>query len=946
MPSNTADGYIYIDLQLRQDEFEKRLAQVEGKTSSFASKIKNTLLAIGIGAMAKQAAGYIYNVGAEFEAAMSRVQAISGATGKDLEALTEKAKELGASTKYSAPEVAAAMEEMAKAGWNTQQILEGMEGVLDAAAASGEGLATTSTIVADAITGFGLAAKDSTHVADLLTQAANAGTIDIADLGETFKYIAPVARTMGLSIEDVTTAVSAMSMAGIKGSQAGTSLRTVLTRMVKPTEAVSVAMNELGINLTNQDGSFKSLDQIVKEMRKSFSGLTDEQKTYYATILAGQEGMSGLLALLNLSQDEYDAIAESMDNCNGVAKETAAVMQQNLSSAMEQLGGGLETIAISIYEKVAPALTEFVNYITNNVLPVINDFIVNIEEWYPTINRIIGILAGLTSGFIAFKSALAVKGAIKNVKTLYNTFSGLRSLGFSNITSFLGILEKGKGIFATLAANAISAGSGLKGLGSALVSMAGGPVTIAIAAITAIVAAIIYFWNTSEDFKNFVISCWNSILSALGSAATAIAGFFTETIPSAFNSFIELLKSFGNSIASFFTQTIPSAFNSLLTWFSQLPTAIGTWLTNTWNSIVLWGQNLLAKAIEIGSNFLNGILNFFDQLPYMIGYAIGLALGQIIQWGIDLYNFATVDIPNFISMVAEWFAQLPGKIKETVDIMIATVTKWLTDMYNSAVQWISQTVNSIVNWFSQLPGKVATWLSNTYTRVTTWGSNMLNKAKSIASNFINGIINYIKQLPGKIATWLTSAASKVVSWGSDLAAKGKAAATKLLNAVVNGVKSIPSKMVSIGSDMVKGLWNGINDMVGWIGNKIKSFGSGVLDGIKDFFGIHSPSKLMADEVGKYLPKGIAVGFKAEMPNTENEMVSNTRRMVDDFKNEVNTSVNRNQGNGPYDPGPGNPGNDPIDYTRLGNEMVNAFAKSGVTVNIDKRKAGRILKEVQ
>ena len=383
-----------------------------------------------------------------------------------------------------------------------------------------------------------------------------------------------------------------------------------------------------------------------------------------------------------------------------------------------------------------------------------------------------------------------------------------------------------------------------------------------------------------------------------------------------------------------------------MTWFSQLPTAIGTWLTNTWNSIVLWGQNLLAKAIEIGSNFLNGILNFFDQLPYMIGYAIGLALGQIIQWGIDLYNFATVDIPNFISMVAEWFAQLPGKIKETVDIMIATVTKWLTDMYNSAVQWISQTVNSIVSWFSQLPGKVATWLSNTYTRVTTWGSNMLNKAKSIASNFINGIINYIKQLPGKIATWLTSAASKVVSWGSSLASKGKSAATKLVNAVVNGVKSIPSKMVSIGSDLVKGLWNGINDMVGWIGNKIKSFGKGVLDGIKSFFGIHSPSKLMADEVGKYLPKGIAVGFEAEMPNTENEMVSNTRRMVDDFKNEVNTSVNRNQGNGPYNPGPGTPGNDPIDYTRLGNEMVNAFSKAGITVSIDKRKAGRILKEVQ
>lgn len=946
MPSSTADGYIYIDLQLRQDEFEKRLAKVEGTTSSFASKLKKTLLSIGIGAMAKTAIGYIYNVGSEFESAMSRVQAISGATGKDLEALTQKAKDLGASTKYSAPEVAEAMEEMAKAGWNTQQILDGMEGVLDAAAASGEGLATTSTIVADAITGFGLAAKDSTHVADLLTQAANAGTIDIADLGETFKYIAPVAKSMGLSIEDVTTAVSAMSMSGIKGSQAGTSLRTVLTRMVKPTDAVADAMDDLGIKLTNQDGSFKSLDQIVNEMRKSFSKLTDKQKTYYAAALAGQEGMSGLLAMLNLSQEEYDAIAESMDNCNGVAKETAEIMQQNLASAMEELGGGLETIAINIYEKVAPAITNFVNYITNNIIPVINDFIVNIEEWEPVINRIIGILAALTAGFIAFKSALAVKGAIKNVKSLYNAFNGLRSIGFSNVTSFLGILEKGKGALATLASNAISAGGGLKGLGSALVSMAGGHVTIAIAAITAIVAAIIYFWNTSEDFRNFVIGCWNSIMSALGNAAEAIAGFFTETIPNAFNSFINLMKSFGNTIASFFTETIPNAFNSLVSWFSQLPTAIGTWLTNTWNSIAAWGQNVVAKAIEIGSNFLNGVVNFFNQLPYMIGYAIGYALGQIIQWGMDLANFVAVDIPNFINSVIEWFAQLPGRIWEQLSAAWNNVVKWGTDTYNAGMEWISKTVNGIVSWFSQLPGKVWSWLSSTYTKVTTWGSNMINKAKSVALSFINNVINYIKQLPGKIWSWLSNAASKVTNWGSDLAKKGGQAAKKLFDSVVNGIKSLPSKMASIGKDIVSGIWKGISGAGGWLMDKIGSFASGIVDGIKGFFGIHSPSKVMAEEVGKYLPKGIAVGFEAEMPNTENDMVSNTRKMIDDFKYEVNSTTNKNQGNGPYNPGPGTLGNDPIDYTRLGNEMVNAFSKAGITVSLNQREFGRVVKEVQ
>ena len=206
-------------------------------------------------------------VASDFEKAMSGVQAITGATGADFETLREKAIELGATTSFSAGEVAEAMTEMAKAGWTTTQIIEGMAGVLDATAASGESLGTVSTIVADAITGFGLTAKDSARVADLMTQAANSGTIGVSDLGESYKYVAPLAQSMGLSIEDVTTALSAMSMAGIKGSQAGTSLRTVLANMAKPSKTVATAMEELGLSITNSDGSFKSLDQIVTIMR-------------------------------------------------------------------------------------------------------------------------------------------------------------------------------------------------------------------------------------------------------------------------------------------------------------------------------------------------------------------------------------------------------------------------------------------------------------------------------------------------------------------------------------------------------------------------------------------------------------------------------------------------------------------------------------------------------
>ena len=329
--------------------------------STLTKSVTVPIVGIGVAAL---------NVAKDFEQGMSNVQAISGATGDEFEALRDKAIELGGSTVFSATEVADAMTEMAKAGWDSQAIMDGMGGVLDAAAASGENLASVSTIVADAITGFGLSASDSTRVADLLTQAANSGTIGISDLGESFKYIAPLSQTFGFSIEDTTTAITALSTAGIKGSQAGTALRGMLTRLVKPTDQVAQAMSDLGITLTDSEGNFKSMDTILREMRGTFQNLTPEQQAYYASVLAGTEGVSALNTLLGMSQEEYDAIAASMDNAGGVAKETADVMQDNLAGAMEQLFGALESAGIVIGDALIPTIRDLAEWITN----VVEDF--------------------------------------------------------------------------------------------------------------------------------------------------------------------------------------------------------------------------------------------------------------------------------------------------------------------------------------------------------------------------------------------------------------------------------------------------------------------------------------------------------------------------------------------------------------------------------------------
>lgn len=377
MSINMGKAIAYLDLDV--SSFTKGFAKAKSELKVFGDSsatvsqkvigLANSMSAVG-GVLSKSVTVPLATAGAvslkfsmDFEKSMSNVKAISGATGIEFDDLRQKALELGQSTVFSATDVANAMTEMAKAGWTSQQIMSGMQGVLDATAASGEELSTVATIVADTITTFGLSASESTKVADLLSKSANDGTISVTDLGESLKYVGTVAKTMGFSVEDVVTAITAMSQAGIKGSQAGTSLRTMFARLVKPTDDVKIAMNQLGIVLTDSEGNFKSMNTIIEEMRTTFQTLTPEQQTYYSTILAGQEGMSGLNALLGMSQQEYDNLSLSMKTASGTAKETAEIMQDNLAGAVEQMTGSLESAGIAIGSKLTPKVRTITGWI-------------------------------------------------------------------------------------------------------------------------------------------------------------------------------------------------------------------------------------------------------------------------------------------------------------------------------------------------------------------------------------------------------------------------------------------------------------------------------------------------------------------------------------------------------------------------------------------------------
>ena len=367
------DGTIKIGTELDKSGLESGMSGL----GSFAQKGFSVVSTAAKAATAAIGAGIVASVkvGASFEAEMSKVQAISGVTGDELAQLTEKAKEMGAKTKFSASESAQAFEYMAMAGWKTDDMLNSIGGIMNLAAASGEDLASVSDIVTDAMTAMGLAADGTTtivkdgytkevsnasHFADVLAAASSNSNTNVAMMGETFKYAAPLAGALGYSVEDLAQAIGLMANSGIKGSNAGTDLRSVLTRLAKPPKEAAEAMEQYGISIKNSDGSMKSLMEVMENMRDSLQGLPEDEQAAAAAAIGGQEAMSGLLAIVNASESDFKKLANAIDNADGSAEQMAEIMQNNLSGQLTVMKSAAEALGIEIYQSIQQPLTDLV----------------------------------------------------------------------------------------------------------------------------------------------------------------------------------------------------------------------------------------------------------------------------------------------------------------------------------------------------------------------------------------------------------------------------------------------------------------------------------------------------------------------------------------------------------------------------------------------------------
>lgn len=348
------DGSIKIDTKIDTSGFSGGMSQINALAKKGAAAVTTTLAgistALGAGGIAAT------KVGSGFEAAMSKVSAISGAAGSDFALLSDKAKEMGAKTKFSASESASALQYMAMAGWDTKAMLNGIDGIMNLAAADGLDLATTSDIVTDAITAFGLKASDSSHFADVLAKASSSANTNVSMLGESFKYVAPLAGTMGYSVEDISLALGLMANASVKGSMAGTSLKTALANLAAPTDEMCGVMEKYNLSLADSEGKALPLVEVLKKLREKFGGLSEEEQAAAASTLFGKEAMSGMLAIINSSDSDFKNLQENINNADGAAESMAETMQDNLQGQITILKSGLEGLGIEIYEDLQEPL--------------------------------------------------------------------------------------------------------------------------------------------------------------------------------------------------------------------------------------------------------------------------------------------------------------------------------------------------------------------------------------------------------------------------------------------------------------------------------------------------------------------------------------------------------------------------------------------------------------
>lgn len=904
----SAKGYLDLDisgflsgLRTAQSEADSASKNIATKIGSNLSNVGTSLTTAGktlttsVTVPIVGAGTAVVKLSADFESAMSKVSAISGATGSDLEKLNTKAQEMGASTKFSATEAAEAFTYMAMAGWKTEDMLAGIEGIMSLAAADGLDLATTSDIVTDALTAFGLSAADSGHFADVLAKASSAANTNVSMLGESFKYVAPVAGALGYSAEDTAVALGLMANAGIKGSQGGTALRASLSRLIKPTDDAAALMEQYGLSLINTDGSMKSLGDVMTMLRTNLGDLTEAEQAQVAAELFGQEAMSGMLSIINASEKDYESLTNQIYSADGAAQQMADTMLNNLSGQLTILKSALEGLALQFGEILLPHIKNFTTWIQNLVQklqelsPEQKEQIVKWAAIAAAIGPVILVAGKLVT---AFGSIFTTFGKIpRAIKTVTKGFTGMVNATKRVADGF----KLAKAGFTALGAQASPLGAALAGVTAPMIAI--------VAAIALVVAAFVSLWKNNEEFRNKIIGIWNQVkatfeklctgiverlnklgfdFSSIGEVLKAIwAGFCNFLAPIFEGVFQYIADTFDTivnvilGIADFFIAVFKgdwegawnaikgifeSVWNGIVAWFQNIGntllgvldvicgwfgttwsdtwTAIQTFFVNIWNSIVTWFQTTLTNIATFFTNIWVSVSTFFQNLWNGIVSFVTNTLTSISTFFSNIWN----GIVSFLSSAWETIKNVVQVgimfIASLLDAAFQIITLPFRFIWENCKDTIISIWDSITVWISNALTTISTIITNVWNAVSAFFTSIWNSISAFVSSIWNGIVAFITNAVNTIKTAITNAFNAVSTFIQAIWNGIKA----FLEPIINGIKTFAidawnsittgiSNAVTSVRNFITNAWNAISSFVSGIWNGIKNTASSIWNGI-------------------------------------------------------------------------------------------------------------------
>lgn len=837
-------------LNQKFSNFGGALETLGGKMTSAGTKI--TALETAAGGAAVALGTQAVKAGASFEAEMSKVSAISGSTGNDLKALTDKAKEMGKKTKFSATESAEAFEYMAMAGWKTDDMLNGIEGIMNLAAASGEDLATTSDIVTDALTAFGLSASDSAEFSDVLAAASSNANTNVSMMGDTFKYVAPVAGALGYSVQDTAIAVGLMANSGIKASQAGTSLRAILSRLAKPTDQVQTAMDELGISLTDSNGNMKSMRQVMEDMRNGFAGLTKDQQANYAATIGGQEAMSGLLAIVNASEEDFNKLTTAIDGSEGSCKNMANTMQKNLSGQFTILKSQIEGINIQIFEKMEPALLQVVQAVNGMIsafnaakdaggvgkgieaaikaldgmvsagaisdvfstiadkLQLVYDKLKSLKDSGIPIEKIAAAAAAMGPALVvAGKASSVLGGGFQSVSGIIGSLSGVFGGAKSEISGlagwfgkFSGLLKNAKGsllaaggAFQTLFGKMKLIGGGIFGkIGTGLSALASkfsgitGPIKNVAALLGGKVSAV--FGKVSGVFSKI-----GGVFGAVGEKlAPLISGFqdFAVKIGGALSSVLQVAGSFGGQFTSILMKAFGfGAIGGLIL------VGLGLIQKNFGDKIGEILTMVQEKAPQIITDFCTGIT---EKIPELISQGAAL-VGNLLDTLTALAPSIISGGANILVSLAAGFAEeLPTLLEKAGGLMISIVqalTEKLPVILNTGMQVISSLVQGISSFLPDLIPAAVDMILTLADSLVDQLPDLIDSGIQLLEAVVDGILTALPKITEKAPEIIMKLADTLIEKGPELIITAAELMIKLAEGLIQAIPTLVAKIPEI-----------------------------------------------------------------------------------------------------------------------------------------------------